>query len=642
MPRYSSSNSGSSATNAISENSVVYSSAGGHSHDGQGSSLIDTTKYSVWDFSVNTVYSTNPRATRQATHIEQFKNFIVNVVNTSVLEPAGITLGDNVINANNIVAGSINSELIAANTIVAGNIAANTITTDLLATDALTSSNYAYTSGNFSDAGTFIDLSDGSITSEQFYIDNSGNAGFKGSINLGTYNYWNSNGTFSVGDANSGMTWDGTSLFLTGNLDLSTNNYWYKDGDFKVGGVSEYLFWNQAAATLTVRGDLSLDTNNYWYRGGDFKVGDASTYMFWDQSAATLTVSGSVVAGDVKAGKAADGTNPGISLGTVDGSSNYWIRTSGGDVKLFAGVLSDQSYISIDTASAGNNIIVLSGSYTSGGGGTVDVATSMGGQYGIMGSYATGVTYYNQSYNYDWDSILYGPKIEVSNGDLSSQPTAMMGNDDHEYPTTISGAGQHAFFKTRILVSGNEKVTTKMGTQNGGTIIVGDTSNGTASLKFEANGNDLIISNALGNANIQLYGQNGYIRAQNTMYRTPAGPTKYVVTDGNGNFFGNTTSYGSSITIKRDIEPIPYGLDTIMQIRPIRFEYIDSESGKKNIGMIAEELMHVLPEACVFDLEDPDFQPSIGYQDIVPVLVKGIQELKSKIDDLENQIASLS
>lgn len=50
-------------------------------------------------------------------------------------------------------------------------------------TDALKSSNYSYTSGNFSDAGTFFNLSDGSIISKNFAINSSGNAYFNGEIN---------------------------------------------------------------------------------------------------------------------------------------------------------------------------------------------------------------------------------------------------------------------------------------------------------------------------------------------------------------------------------------------------------------------------------------------------------------------------
>lgn len=165
MPRYRpgySRSTVSSRTGAVSETSIVFSSSGGHSHDGLNSSLIDTMKYSVWDFPVNTVYSTTPRASRQNAHIDQFRNFITSHVADNVLGPAGVTLRDNIINANNIIAGSI--------------------TTDLLATNAITSLNYAYTSGDYSDSGTSLDLSTGLIRSQNFAITASGDGKFKGQL----------------------------------------------------------------------------------------------------------------------------------------------------------------------------------------------------------------------------------------------------------------------------------------------------------------------------------------------------------------------------------------------------------------------------------------------------------------------------
>ena len=150
MPRYrpgASRRTVSSRSGAISENAVVYSSSGGHNHDGANSSLIDVNKYSLWDFTLNTIYSTNDRTSKQNSHIEQFRNYVKNIIINDAFGAAGVTLGDNVINANNIVAGSIS--------------------TDLLRTDAIKSTNYSYTSGNFSTAGTFLNLSDGSIISKE-------------------------------------------------------------------------------------------------------------------------------------------------------------------------------------------------------------------------------------------------------------------------------------------------------------------------------------------------------------------------------------------------------------------------------------------------------------------------------------------
>lgn len=59
---------------------------------------------------------------------------------------------------------------------------AGEIRADRIATDAIRSRNYAYSSGLYSTAGTFLDLANGQIISKNFSIDSSGNASFKGAV----------------------------------------------------------------------------------------------------------------------------------------------------------------------------------------------------------------------------------------------------------------------------------------------------------------------------------------------------------------------------------------------------------------------------------------------------------------------------
>jgi len=63
------------------------------------------------------------------------------------------------------------------------NSATNTVLIDgTVITGVLESSNFAYTSGNYSSAGTSLNLANGVIITPQFAIDSSGNAYFKGTI----------------------------------------------------------------------------------------------------------------------------------------------------------------------------------------------------------------------------------------------------------------------------------------------------------------------------------------------------------------------------------------------------------------------------------------------------------------------------
>jgi hypothetical protein len=112
----------------------------------------------------------------------------------------------------------------AINSINSGNsvtyIGAGSIVTNQVATNLITSTNFSYTSGNFSDAGTFIDLTNGNIRSTGFSVQG-GNAFFNGNVTAGsgTIGGWNigsNNISKTVGirtttlDANTGfLTFDG-------------------------------------------------------------------------------------------------------------------------------------------------------------------------------------------------------------------------------------------------------------------------------------------------------------------------------------------------------------------------------------------------------------------------------------------------
>lgn len=192
--------------NAIAESAVAFYSAGGHSHDGINSSIIDTTKYSIFDFSVGRVSTNSARVSNQDRNIQGLKDFIISTVNSSFLEPSGIVLQDNIINARNIISGSITAEEIAANTITANNIAAATITGDLIA------------------AGT--------ITADLL----AANAIVANSISIGPNDYWADNGYFRLGGT-TGISYNGAGLINIGSSVYISGDISGASGTFS-GGIS--------------------------------------------------------------------------------------------------------------------------------------------------------------------------------------------------------------------------------------------------------------------------------------------------------------------------------------------------------------------------------------------------------------------
>lgn len=326
MPRYrpgASRQTVSSRSGAISENAVVYSSSGGHNHDGANSSLIDVNKYSLWDFTLNTIYSTNDRTSKQNSHIEQFRNYVTNIIINDAFGAAGVTLGDNVINANNIVSGSIS--------------------TDLLRTDAIKSTNYSYTSGDFSTAGTFLNLSDGSIISKEFFIDSSGNAGFAGAISGGTIDIGGlDTSSFHVNSA--GDMWLGNSVYSGAPFRVS------RDGDIvassatitgTINATGGYIGnattgFDIASTSITSHDFVTSGTSRGKLRL--YSYGD----VFIDSSPTSGTHSGqewrtSFVGEWIEVGRTDTGNTHNITIGSTNGADSAMyvsINNNDGDAKM--------------------------------------------------------------------------------------------------------------------------------------------------------------------------------------------------------------------------------------------------------------------------------------------------------------------
>lgn len=113
----------------------------------------------------------------------------------------------------------------------------------------------------------------------------------------------------------------------------------------------------------------------------------------------------------------------------------------------------------------------------------------------------------------------------------------------------------------------------------------------------------------------------------------------------------------SDVRLKRNIEDLPYGLDTVMQLRPVSFDWRtdDPEVLKHynlisrfadrphSIGLIAQDVEKVIPEAIepetVGDAEVQYLQ--LDYTKLVPVLIKGMQDLKAENDALRARVEAL-
>ena len=98
----------------------------------------------------------------------------------------------------------------------------------------------------------------------------------------------------------------------------------------------------------------------------------------------------------------------------------------------------------------------------------------------------------------------------------------------------------------------------------------------------------------------------------------------------------------SDSRVKKNIEPLQYGLNEILKLKPVIYNMVaEKDSDKKHIGLIAQEVKAVMDEA-VDDLKDKENQMyGLDKSGLVPVLIKAIQELKATVDEQAARIATL-
>ena len=97
---------------------------------------------------------------------------------------------------------------------------------------------------------------------------------------------------------------------------------------------------------------------------------------------------------------------------------------------------------------------------------------------------------------------------------------------------------------------------------------------------------------------------------------------------------GAQTCASSARKYKTDIKPLTYGLDEVLQLQPVFYEY-KTDLGDERMGLIADDVYEVMPELVFLD-EEGEID-TLHFYDMFGVLVKSIQEQQEQIDKLTAQ-----
>jgi hypothetical protein len=129
-------------------------------------------------------------------------------------------------------------------------------------------------------------------------------------------------------------------------------------------------------------------------------------------------------------------------------------------------------------------------------------------------------------------------------------------------------------------------------------------------------------------------------------------PTEQLHVVGNGRFTAvgagtfsnnlNITSTGVLTTatsdekFKYNIRPLNYGLETLLQLKPVNFQWIEGE--EEDLGFIAQDVAEIIPEAVNTNWNSDLL---FRYESLIPILTKAIQEQQALIKALEQRIINL-
>lgn len=103
----------------------------------------------------------------------------------------------------------------------------------------------------------------------------------------------------------------------------------------------------------------------------------------------------------------------------------------------------------------------------------------------------------------------------------------------------------------------------------------------------------------------------------------------------------NTAAFTSTsdARLKENIVDLPAQLENICALRPVEFDYIESEGGGHQIGFIAQEIQTVYPD--VVNEQENGFLSVTGFSKTEARLIKAIQDQQALITNLTNRLTAL-
>ncbi|HXI90577.1 MAG TPA: tail fiber domain-containing protein [Blastocatellia bacterium] len=436
-------------------------------------------------------------------------------------------------------------------------------------------------------------------------------------------------------------------------------------GSLNTTGNRNSLFGSQAGV-VTTNGANSF----FGYKAG-FQNGTGGFNSFFGDNAGTQNVDGN--------------NNTAIGYGTKLGSSNLTNATAIGALAQvdasnslvlgsIAGVNGStaSTNVGIGTTSPSAKLEVSDNTFAA------LFSTTFGGSNGFIGRSARGTSSSpSATLAGDWLSVFGGRGFSTSVGGFvngSSAAIIIKATEDF----TGFGQGASIIFETSRTGEGASERAERMRIDQNGNVGIGTTSpvlrldvrDGTGA---SFNGGHIQIGAPVlgGDEKIIVFGDSGcgapsftspclYIGEQDVddrmVLRAGSGGFRFKV--GNVEPDSDTQTLGSSSNkwsavwalngtiqtsdarLKQGIANLKYGLSQVMQLRPVSFQWKAGNDKSTHLGLIAQEVDAVVPEA-VQKGADAAAPLGMNYSDLIPVLIKAIQEQQGTLDRAQAEIKIL-
>jgi hypothetical protein len=182
-----------------------------------------------------------------------------------------------------------------------------------------------------------------------------------------------------------------------------------------------------------------------------------------------------------------------------------------------------------------------------------------------------------------------------------------------------NSADQGASFIVKTQSSGGVN-TERMRIDSGGNVLVATTTNNSRNSRLALNGNSVTWSVGPNSSNSTFV---VYNPSEAGVY-LPSGNTAWVST--------------SDERLKNITGEITDAINKVSQLRAAEFTWKSDESNKPQVGLIAQDVQTVLPEA--ISENDKEFL-GVSYTEVIPLLVAAIKEQQEQIKALETRIQTL-